>query len=162
MSHALNHQIPVSQGVVPPETVLTGHSLFHDFLFQLILCLQLAKRSSSWVVKGKMIQVPLPTMAAWLYACLSNKSQSAGEGSLPSLSILLPLLRYIQGTSANILSMLNLPRFWDDSLYPSWHLQSLQIFPLVFSHLHLCEWWSNNIPWPRPWFSPPLFNLWLP
>ena len=101
MSHALNHQIPVSQGVVPPETVLTGHSLFHDFLFQLILCLQLAKRSSSWVVKGKMIQVPLPTMAAWLYACLSNKSQSAGEGSLPSLSRPAPISPETKGAGSS-------------------------------------------------------------
>ena len=129
MSCALNHQIPVSQGVVPPETVLTWHSLF-----QLVLCLQLAKRSSSWVGKGKMIQVPLSTVATWLDACLSNKSQSIGKVSFSSIPLLSPYPCSGTFRSHQQISCVywNLPRFWDDSLYPSWHLQSLQIFPLVF------------------------------
>lgn len=156
MSHALNHQIPVSQCVVPPETVLIWHSLF-----QLVLCLQLAKRSSSWVGKGKMIQVPLPTVAAWLDACLSNKSQSIGKVSLSAIPLLSPYPYSDTFRAHQQIYCLcwNLPRFWDDSRYPSQHLQSLQIFPLVFPHLHLWEWWSNNIPSPGQWFSPRLFNL---
>lgn len=160
MSHALNHQIPV-----PSRCGSTWNSFNRTFPVSMISCFSWYLLAAGQEIilfgwsKCKMIQVPLPHYGSLALCLLIKQSQSTGDALCHPSPFPLPLLRYIQGTSANILSMLESLQVLRRLLYPSWHLQSLQIFPLVFSRLHLCSG-DNNIPWPRPWFSP-LFSLWL-
>lgn len=149
-----NHQIPVFIGI-PPETVLTDIPCF-----LMISCF-------SWYSVGSWPRDhPLGwSVARWslslshygqslAYACLSNKSQRQAASCHP-----IPiLLRYIQGTSANILSMLNLLLGFETILI----LHGTNFLAKYFLGLLICIYASekNNIPWPRQWFlSPSLQSL---